>query len=56
MDSFWEWAIEPFKKPRYLMTWLDDFRIAMTIIVILAILIGLMFIVIGIVDKVRRNK
>lgn len=52
MNSFWKWVIEPFKKPRYLMTWLDDFRITMTIIVGIAIIIGLILLISIIVEKI----
>ena len=52
MDSFWKWVIEPFKKPRYLMTWVDDFRITLTIIIGIAIIIGLIWLIATIVEKI----
>ena len=52
MSKFWNWLIEPFNKPQLQLTTVDQFRIAITILVGLIIVIGLVCLVIFILMKI----
>lgn len=52
MSKFWNWLIEPFNKPQLQLTTVDQIRIGLTCLVGVLIIIGLIWLVVTILEKI----
>lgn len=52
MKSFWNWVVEPFVKPGYLITVWDSFRMGLTVLIGVGIILGIIWLLLTILEKI----
>lgn len=52
MKQFWNWICEPFNKPQLELTTIDQFRMGLTILVGVLLIIGLIWLILTILEKI----